>query len=965
MAGGAYRDVADFKQAAAPHAERILKSLNVDYAGDAKHVFCPNPNHADSRPSFRFDTRIGSAFCTCDDMNGADLIGLVEALKGCDFRQACDHIAEVAGIEPMRWRTGGQKQSAEALLNPPADNRDDSLVGKYLGYRLGIDPADVIMPTTPVRGIKSLDYFDVSQNGAGKPQKFGAAPCAVFGIVGHDGDQHAMRIWLGQNGQGKADFGEGRDVKKLCRADGKRIAGFATMFGVCQSAETLILCEGIETAAAVAYAVREKLEAGAVAVAASLSTSGMKAYRPASHVKQIIVCADRDEGGLGLESAGAKAGERAARAFAIKYYEEYTVCVFLPGTPGKKVDALDFMLKHGPEALLAGLQEASEFEPTVEDRAARKAQQHADDALSRAMERYPLPEAEGFNLRYEASGDGQVRLTAYDSKAKSYFPVSSPIAIPARLRVEGKEIEYGLRVVVEGMDGQPCRIDLMRGDLARFQSSDFKERLLRAGVRFFGKGEGIIAALLKAVEPAAELVVGTQPGWHWPEGGGDPVFLTPAGTLIGAEGGTIELIQNAIVGEQFGTLDGWKAATKAAATQDHCPHFILGLVAGFVGPLVALTRDPKRNYGINLSGLTSTGKTTAQRLSVATWSSPDFSGGGLMQSANATVNSAEFLLRRANASVFVLDEVGFMSGKSVADLIYMAAQGMPKGRLTKDIQLRDRDQWISFAFLSSEISLEDHIKDNGERWRGGMAARFTDVDVTGVNNKVPAPAPAFDQINNIRQHYGHAGPAFVTKLIDGGIHRQPEKIAAKIDEAARKLAGDRVGGQWPRATLPLAALLVAGGFARSFGLLPVNTPIEHAVQWAWDAVQGSHGITALDPAATAIENLQQWILSRWRSSIINVHDIEDRKSGGKVDAWFDGDCVYLPAEVLVQAAGGVLARHEILRALNARGLIGRKRDGNRFALRYVPNVGSLSAYALSRRAFGSNKNEEPDVRSAS
>ena len=37
-----------------------------------------------------------------------------------------------------------------------------------------------------------------------------------------------------------------------------------------------------------------------------------------------------------------------------------------------------------------------------------------------------------------------------------------------------------------------------------------------------------------------------------------------------------------------GTLDAWKAAAATAMTAPRCPHFILGLAAGFAGVLVDL-----------------------------------------------------------------------------------------------------------------------------------------------------------------------------------------------------------------------------------------------------------------------------------------------------------------------------------------------------------------------------------------
>src|SRR5829696_1488202 len=176
-------------------------------------------------------------------------------------------------------------------------------------------------------------------------------------------------------------------------------------------------------------------------------------------------------------------------------------------------------------------------------------------------------------------------------------------------------------------------------------------------------------------------------------------------------------------------------------------------MAGFAGVLVGLANTDC--CGIFISGLTSTGKTTAQKLAVSAWSRPKADDGSLLQSARTTTNAAEVLAANANGTVLALDEAAHMGGKEMGRLIYSIAGGRGKARLNSDADIKGSRGWSTFALLSGETSLSEKIRSDGETWTPGMAVRFCDIDVTGANNQVSATALA--AIAEIDNHYGHAG----------------------------------------------------------------------------------------------------------------------------------------------------------------------------------------------------------------
>src|SRR6202040_248377 len=121
-------------------------------------------------------------------------------VEGITFDMAKIRVAEILGRPDLiRIRNGNkhyQRHDAHSLLNPPSETRDDELPFIYLGSRLGIEPAEVPRPLTPVVGIKALEFFDPPASPRAKPKLVGSWPCAIFGTMAADRREHAHRIYL-------------------------------------------------------------------------------------------------------------------------------------------------------------------------------------------------------------------------------------------------------------------------------------------------------------------------------------------------------------------------------------------------------------------------------------------------------------------------------------------------------------------------------------------------------------------------------------------------------------------------------------------------------------------------------------------------------------------------------------------------------------------------------------------------
>jgi hypothetical protein len=304
----------DIRDAVRGRETEVLKALGIACKDGASHSRCPYPDHEDANPSWRWDQAKARAFCSCI-AGSHTILDVLAHCEGANFEIAKVRAAEILGRQDLiKEKSSGRHQgmNAASLLQPAAEERDDELAPAYLAHRLGVEPCDVPLPSTPVVGRRSLPYYDLPAENGGSSTLVGEYPCVIFGTASPDGRTHAQRIYVKANGKGKADLGVGRDgqqrdAKKSAKLPhGLNSAGCAILWGDPTTAPHLILAEGPETTAALALAHKAELNAGKVALAAALSTGGIRGFRPWPANRQVTVAADRDEAKPEADQGGRK-----------------------------------------------------------------------------------------------------------------------------------------------------------------------------------------------------------------------------------------------------------------------------------------------------------------------------------------------------------------------------------------------------------------------------------------------------------------------------------------------------------------------------------------------------------------------------------------------------------------------------------------------------------------------------------
>lgn len=273
-----------------------------------------------------------------------------------------------------------------------------------------------------------------------------------------------------------------------------------------------------------------------------------------------------------------------------------------------------------------------------------------------------------------------------------------------------------------------------------------------------------------------------------------------------------------------GTFDGWREGVAAMAPGN--PLLLLALSIGFAGPL--LRPLGLEGGGFHLRGGSSNGKTTLGLAAGSIWG-----GGGPLGSAHswrATANALEMIAYGHSETLLVLDELALVAPEEAGQAAYALATGQGKARSKTDGQLRKRSEWRAMMLSTGEIGLADHIRSSrrGDRAMAGQELRLLDIAADagksmGVWSELHAFAGAAQMSDALkaatREHYGHAGPAFLEQFvhdIDDAKRIAGEVMAGFMEKA--KQSGDH--GQVHRAALRFALVAAAGELAAAFGVVP-------------------------------------------------------------------------------------------------------------------------------------------------
>ena len=78
----------------------------------------------------------------------------------------------------------------------------------------------------------------------------------------------------------------------------------------------------------------------------------------------------------------------------------------------------------------------------------------------------------------------------------------------------------------------------------------------------------------------------------------------------------------------------------------------------------------------------------------------------------------------------MLDEIGEITyPKELGNIIYMLANGIGKGRMTKQITAKPMYQWKVIFLSSGEKSMKEIMLEQGQKTKLGQEIRLADIDI--------------------------------------------------------------------------------------------------------------------------------------------------------------------------------------------------------------------------------------------
>lgn len=275
-----------------------------------------------------------------------------------------------------------------------------------------------------------------------------------------------------------------------------------------------------------------------------------------------------------------------------------------------------------------------------------------------------------------------------------------------------------------------------------------------------------------------------------------------------------------------GDLDGWRAEVAAPAVGNSRLAFSISF--GFSGPLQEVAGEA--SGGVQLTGGSSTGKTTCARGAASVWGPPV--AGGALRTWKATANGMEAAAAACSDGLLVLDELKEAEPREVAGIIYALGNESGKARMTQRMEARARKTWRLQFLSTGEVDPATVAAEDRRRLPAGADVRLPSVPADAgaglgcwqeLHGHADGQAFALAIEAGARRHHGHAARAFVERLAAMRA-ADPTELERAVKASQRAFCAAHVpkgaNGQVGRVAKRFALVATAGELAIAFGVVP-------------------------------------------------------------------------------------------------------------------------------------------------
>ena len=354
---------------------------------------------------------------------------------------------------------------------------------------------------------------------------------------------------------------------------------------------------------------------------------------------------------------------------------------------------------------------------------------------------------------------------------------------------------------------------------------DLLRTLGRAGVKCYPPGVRYLTEFLMAwltkLHDAQESVISVPFGW-WMD---KPDPLKDAarhgfvyGGLImkddGSDGpsGMGDKNLRAIY-QPVGNIDPWGKACRMVNAQKR-PELDAIIAAAFASPLMVTTGE----YSALLSvwGPTGVCKSTALKVGLAVWGHPKKG----KETTNSTSKSVIHKMGQIRNLPVFWDEIRNKEvQKHVYNTFFNGSEGVGGGRLTSNIEQRDKDDWQNLLVTCSNISMVDYVVSDQRTTTAGMYRVF-EYNILKLDN-APGQINTIDasrMTQELEHNYGQVGLKYA-RLLANSPDASDELTKGICNRFAASVQATKEERYW---VAVCGTLLAGAGYANLFGA-QINT----------------------------------------------------------------------------------------------------------------------------------------------
>lgn len=526
------------------------------------------------------------------------------------------------------------------------------------------------------------------------------------------------------------------------------------------------------------------------------------------------------------------------------------------------------------------------------------------------------------------------------------YPVCDPLYIEALARGRDGH-NWGRLLVWKDKDGNHHEW-AMPSEMLAGDGSDYRRMLLDRGlcIRSGRKAQNALHDYIAGATPPDRALSVSMTGWH------DQRYIGLDNTVYGEGDNRILLQVNGAPPKinRAGTFQEWQDNVARYAIGNS--RLVFAISAAFAGILLHPANEG--SGGIHFSGGSSTGKTTALRVSASAWGLP-------IRSWRTTDNAAESWARFANDGFLPIDELGQVDGRSASQMAYMLGNGQTKGRSNRNGIARETAQFRLLFLSTGEIGLADKISETGKKAKAGQAIRMLEI---------PAYAGAemgiFENLHEFNggaefskylattadQYKGHAIDLFLKQITALPFDELQTTITSLMKGWTDEHILHNADGQVKRAGNKFALIAVAGEMASSFGILPWDEG--EASQGAlicfkaWLNERGGSGSHEAQEGINAILSfIETHGASRFQDADNAIEKINNRAGFKRTPDIGDTEYLVFPNVFKKEILSGSKNYTDIMRVAIESGLIKPDKEGKSSRSERIKGIGSKRMYCIT------------------